>query len=271
MVLQPPLKVQILISAVNQDIKTLPVKMNIGTDAVIVNQCDSYAYQESVLKKSADAAEFGRIQCFSMKERGVGLSRNTALLHANADICLFSDEDIVLTEGCSDMIRDTFAKYPDADMILFNVKVAPARRTYWNEQVKRIRWYNYGRYPAYSIAGKLDALRRANVHFSLLFGGGAKYSNGEDSLFLRDCLSAGLKIYAVPVCIGEEIERESTWFRGYTEKFFTDRGVLYHYLYGKLAGLFAFRFLFKNKGEMCAEIPFQKAYRLMREGIASQK
>lgn len=266
------MKVQVLVSAVNQDVKLLSEKMNIETDAVIVNQCDKYDYQEFSVKKGGDSeAESGRIQCFSMKERGVGLSRNTALLHADTDICLFSDEDIVLAEGFPDVIRDTFAKYPDADIILFNVKVAPARRTYWNEQVKRIRWYNYGRYPAYSISGKLDALRRANVYFSLLFGGGARYSNGEDSLFLRDCLRAGLRIYAVPVCIGEEIERESTWFHGYTEKFFTDRGVLYHYLYGKLAKLFAFRFLFKNKKEMCAEIPFQKAYRLMKEGIVSQK
>ena len=272
MVLQSPLRVQVLVSAVNQDIAKLPAKMNIETDALIVNQCDKYDYQEFSMKKESDSAGCpGKVQCFSMKERGVGLSRNTALLHADAEICLFSDEDIVLSAGYQNTIRDAYLKYPDADMILFNVKVAPARRTYWNEQVKRIHWYNYGRYPAYSISGKLDALRRANVHFSLLFGGGAKYSNGEDSLFLRDCLKAGLKIYAVTDCIGEEIERQSTWFHGYTEKFFTDRGVLYHYLYGKLAGVFALRFLVKNKGEMCVEIPFKKACRLMKDGIRSQR
>lgn len=264
MVLQSPLKIQVLISAVNQDVRALAEKMKIETSAVIVNQCDRYDYQEWI-------AGMGRIQSFSMSERGVGLSRNTALLHAVADVCLFSDEDIVLEKGYTDAIREVYAQCPDADMILFNVRVTPARRTYWNEQIKRIHWYNYGRYPAYSISGKLDALRRANVHFSLLFGGGAQYSNGEDSLFLRDCLRAGLKIYAVPVCIGEEIPRESTWFHGYTEKFFMDRGVLYHYLYGKLAVVFSLRFLLKNKREMCAEIPLKKAYRLMAEGIRSQK
>lgn len=264
MVLQSPLKVQVLVSTVDNDAAELYKKMNIDTDAVIVNQCGKYDYRELELSH-------GRVQCFCMKERGVGLSRNTALLYANADICLFSDEDIIFMEGLKNTVRETYIKYPDADMILFNVKVSPARRTYWNEQVKRIHWYNYGRYPAYSISGKLDSLQRANVHFSLLFGGGAKYSNGEDSLFLRDCLRAGLKIYAVPVCIGEEIERESTWFHGYTKKFFTDRGVLYHYLYGRLSRIFAFRFLFKNKEEMCAEIPFKEAYELMNEGIKSQR
>lgn len=264
MVLQSPLKVQVLISAVNQDVRALAEKMRLETRAVIVNQCDRYEHQ-------AWNTEAGPIQSFSMAERGVGLSRNTALLHADADICLFSDEDIVLEKGYQEIVQKAYAEHPDADMILFNVRVAPERRTYWNEKVKRIHWYNYGRYPAYSISGKLEALRRANVCFSLLFGGGARYSNGEDSLFLRDCLRAGLRIYAVPACIGEEILRESTWFHGFTEKFFTDRGVLYHYLYGKLSGIFSLRFLLKNKRGMCAEISFREAYRLMKAGILSQK
>ncbi len=267
MVLQAPVKVQVLVSALNQDSKNLTEQMNIASDAVVVNQCDGYDYREWHTKS-------GRVQSFGMAERGVGLSRNTALLHADADICLFSDEDIVLEKDYPDIIRKAYQQIPDADMILFNVRVAPKRRTYWNEQRKRIHWYNYGRYPAYSISGKLDAFRRANVHFSLLFGGGAKYSNGEDSLFLRDCLRAGMRIYAVPDCIGEEMPRESggsTWFHGFTEKFFKDRGVLYYYLYGKLAKVFSLRFLLKNKTGMCGEIPLKKAYRLMAEGIRSQK
>ncbi|MCM1145366.1 MAG: glycosyltransferase family 2 protein [Blautia sp.] len=272
MVLQSSLKVQVLVSAVNGDMDRLPGQMHMNTDAVIVNQCDSYGYREYFLEPGTPSAPGrGKVQCFSMKERGVGLSRNTALLHADTEVCLFSDEDIVLSEDYEKTIQDAYRKYPDADMILFNVRVVPARRTYWNEQDKRIRWYNYGRYPAYSISGKLESFRRANVSFSLLFGGGAKYSNGEDSLFLHDCIQAGLKIYAVRACIGEEIERESTWFHGYTDKFFRDRGVLYHYLYGNAAGIFALRFLMKNKREMCVEIPFREAHRLMRDGIRSQR
>ena len=158
MVLQSPVKVQVLVSALNQDSKNLTEQMNIASDAVVVNQCDGYDYREWHTKS-------GRVQSFGMAERGVGLSRNTALLHADADICLFSDEDIVLEKDYPDIIRKAYQQIPDADMILFNVRVAPKRRTYWNEQRKRIHWYNYGRYPAYSISGKLDAFRRANVHF----------------------------------------------------------------------------------------------------------
>lgn len=272
MVLQTPVNLQVLVSAVDQNAAELAAKMKIKTNAVIVNQCGRYDYCEI---NTGDPGQCAKAQCFFMKERGVGLSRNTALLHAKGEICLFSDEDIVLSEDYAQKILEAYEQHPQADMLLFNVKVAPDRRTYWNERVKRIHWYNYGRYPAYSISARLDALRRANVQFSLLFGGGAKYSNGEDSLFLRDCLRAGLRIYALPVCIGEEVEREtekkSTWFDGYTEKFFQDRGVLYHFLYGSGARLFALRFLLKNRKEMCVKIPFQKAYKLMAEGIRSQR
>ena len=253
-------KIQLLVSAVDKDGAVLAEQMHIGSDAVIVNQCGRYGYEEI-------ARNGHRIQVFAMAERGVGLSRNTALLHADADICVFSDEDIVLCGDYQEQIRRAYAELPDADMILVNVQVAPARRTYWNEDIHRINYRNYGRYPAYSITARHEALLRANVHYSLLFGGGARYSNGEDSLFLHDCLKKGLRLYASTEEIGEEIYRESTWFKGYNEKFFTDRGVLYHHLYGRMAGLFSLRFLLAKRGEMCREISFGDAYRLMRKGI----
>lgn len=258
------MKLQVLIAAVNQELDTLAEKMNLETEAVIVNQCERFDYQEYLHRGR-------RIRCFSMAERGVGLSRNTALLHAQGEICLFSDEDIVFYSGYEKKVLDAFEKNPDADMITFNFQVDESRATYYNEACKRIRWYNYGRYPTYAVAAKLEALRRANVGFSLLFGGGARYSNGEDSLFLHDCLKKGLHVYADTAELGREVYRESTWFHGYDEKFFADRGVLYHYLYGVWANLFAVRFLVTHgvvkKSGMLAEISFGKAYGWMRKGI----
>lgn len=71
--------------------------------------------------------------------------------------------------------------------------------------------------------------------------------------------------------IGQEVYRESTWFRGYDQKFFTDRGVLYHALYGIMANLFSLRFLVAHRKEMLREISLLEAYRLMKDGIAEGK
>ena len=69
------MKVEVLVAAVNEDVQTLAEKMNLETEAVIVNQCDHYDYTEYEHNDR-------RIRCFSMAERGVGLSRNTSLLRA---------------------------------------------------------------------------------------------------------------------------------------------------------------------------------------------
>ena len=71
--------------------------------------------------------------------------------------------------------------------------------------------------------------------------------------------------------IGKENGRPSTWFHGYNEKFFYDRGVLYRFLYGKAAFLMALRFLYKQKDVMCKEFSFREAFVLMRRGIRMEK
>ncbi|MDR2888414.1 MAG: glycosyltransferase family 2 protein, partial [Lachnospiraceae bacterium] len=254
------MKIEILVAAVHQDVRLLAQKMKIQTDAIIINQCDRFGVDEFELDGS-------RVRAFSFAEKGVGLNRNNALMRSDSDICLFSDEDIVLCSGYKTIIEQEFVNHPGADLIMFNLEVDERRATYHNTSFKRVRWYNYGRYPTYSIAARVDRLRYANVSFSLLFGGGARYSNGEDSLFLHDCLQKGLKLYASPRYIGAETYRASTWFHGYDAKFFIDRGVLYHYLYGRWAALFSWRFLWAHKQEICAEIKPGEAYKLMRQGI----
>ena len=60
-------------------------------------------------------------------------------------------------------------------------------------------------------------------------------------------------------------------FRGYTEKFFYRPWCIYHFLYGKLAGLMAVRFLAAHGAVMCKEIPRKRALGLMKKGIHSVK
>lgn len=254
------MKLQVLVSSVNQEIMTLADRMHLQTDAIIVNQTDHFGYEEYMHNGR-------RIQCYEFQEKGVGLSRNNALLRAEGDIVLFSDEDIVYDTGYERRILDAFAAHPEADLLLFNMRVGASRATYHTEAFHRVHIWNAGRYPTYSFAVRREKLHASHITFSLLFGGGAKYSNGEDSLFLRDCLKAGLRIYAHTACIGREQERESTWFSGYHRKFFRDRGVLYHYLYGKLALPLSLRFLWVHRKTMCREISVGKAFLMMRAGV----
>ena len=254
------MELQLLISAVNQDPAKLAEKMNIRCDGILINQCSHFGYEEI-------EREGHRIRVYSLREKGVGVSRNNALLRADRDICLFSDEDIVYEDDYPEKVIGEFEKHPQADMLLFNVEVCKSRRTYHIDSFGRVRLYNCGRYPAYSFALRREVMHRKNLSFSLLFGGGARYSNGEDSLFIRDCIKKGMRVYKTPVTIGREQERESTWLSGYHKKFFFDRGVLYVHLYGRLAKLMALQFLFRHRAVMCREIPMKKAFKIMCDGI----
>lgn len=258
------MKLQVLVASLNQDVSALAERMRLAGEAIIVNQCDRYGYEELDLQGR-------KVQCFHMAERGVGLSRNTALMRARAQLVLFSDEDIVYEDGYEEKVVQAFAEHPDADIITFQFEVDERRRTYENRKEKRIRWYNYGRYPAYAIGARRESLLRSGITYSLLFGGGARYGNGEDNLFLHDALKKGLKIIAVPVCLGREEYRESTWFKGYTRKFFFDRGVLYAYLYGPMAKVFGLRFLLVKGKVMCTEVSVKQAYRWLLEGVREGK
>lgn len=251
---------QLLVAAMNKKPCELAEEMKIDSDAIIVSQGEQYAYEELDYKGN-------NIRYYSMAERGVGLSRNHSLLRADADISLFADEDIIYEPGYEREVLAAFEAHPQADMLFFNVQAMPGRETYHNTDFGRVRWYNSGRYPTYSLAVRTWRIHQKNITFSLLFGGGARYSNGEDSLFIRDCLRAGLKAYRVPVTIGHERERESTWFKGYNATFFYDRGVLYRYLYGTAARPMALRFLLSHREVMCQEIPWREAYGIMCRGV----
>ncbi len=253
---------EMLISALEKEPEELIRKMGLEAPAILIDQCDQNAYREF--------SEGGQlIRCYLLAERGVGLSRNTALMRARGEIVLFSDEDIQYDKGYAEALLGEFAAHPEADILLFNVRVGEVRRTYENKDFARVRWHNCGRYPAYAIAARTKKLRSANVCFSLLFGGGAEYSNGEDSLFLMECLRAGLRLYRTPVCIGQEEERPSTWFNGFDRKFFFDRGVLYHYLYGRLAVPLGWRWLRANSTAFLKEHSFQQAFAWLKEGVRS--
>lgn len=257
-------RLQILVSSVNKDVHELPDKMNIETDAVIVNQLVGTKGES---KDETFEAGTKTIRAFIRCEKGVGLSRNTAISKADSELIHFGDDDIIYDKGYSDKIIKEFDDHPEADMLLFNVKAQEGRETYWNVDFAPVTWKNYGRYPAYAIAARREKLLESGVKYSLLFGGGAPYMNGEDSLFLHDCLKAGLKIYRTTVALGHEEAGKSTWFNGYTDKFFYDRGVLYAFLYGSLANILGFRFLFKYRKEMCAEKGLFKCFRLLSDGI----
>ncbi len=240
-------------------------KMNIQSDALVGNQTDRFARSEFEHKGH-------KIQWFDLDERGVGLNRNNLLLRASADIILFADDDVVYNDGYRETVLKAFEEHPNADMIIFNVipmpdTIDPCRITSWH----RIRWYNCLRYGAVRLAVRLSSIRESNVFYTLLFGGGARYSSGEDSLFLMDCIKSGMKVYGYPADIGRVYFESSSWFEGFNEKYFNDKGIFFYFLSKRYSRLLCLQYCIRCRGQFKEYCTPKKAYSLMIEGIKKYK
>ena len=98
-----------------------------------------------------------------------------------------------------------------------------------------------------------------------MFGANAKYNNGEDSLFIRDVLKNKLKIYSCPVNIGTVYHRESTWFKGYDERYFFNKGALFTAISKRFRHALLLQYLLRHR-EVCKDMGFGPAYKAMLEG-----
>lgn len=256
------MKLQVLVSTMHQTDHSLLEKMNIRSDAIVINQCDRDCIERFTFRGYD-------ILWMSLNERGVGLSRNNALMRASGDILLFADDDVVYTDDYVEKIAGCFENNPKSDLIVFNLQSQnPNRPEAIVEKEYKLHWYNSLKFGAFRIAIRKDAIREANVFYSLLFGGGAKYQSGEDNLFIVQCLKKGVSGLASKEIIGTVQQEESTWFKGFDEKYFFDKGVLMKQCFGPWAKLLLIALLAKN-GRQTQELGLKKALRLAFKGADS--
>lgn len=214
------MKIQVLVASINQTDRTLIDKMNIHTDAIVGNQCDHNSVD--IFNHNGNCIKY-----YNFAERGVGLNRNNALMRADADICLFADDDMIYVDNYETIVENAFLDNPKADVIIFNLnEEVPARKLI--KKRTQVGYFNYLRYGTARIAIRLSSIKKHGIYFNQCFGGGTEYCHGEDNLFLNACLKNGLKIVAIPEFIATLTdERESSWNNGYDLKYIHDQGILY--------------------------------------------
>lgn len=215
------MKVEVLVATINQTDLSLFEKMNIQTDVIFCNQCDRNEFIETEINGC-------RVRMLSTTTRGVGVNRNFAMQLSDADICLFADDDVVYFDDYEKTIINAFNEYLKSDMIAFNVKESRDGKVFKdiiNKSGKAGHMYG-----TYCLGIKNKSIKQKNINFSRMFGGGTIYSCGEDSLFCREVIKNG-EFYQYATCIGTVNHGPSTWFNGYNEKYYFDRGALCKAMY----------------------------------------
>ncbi|GAA0434829.1 glycosyltransferase family A protein [Lentibacillus halophilus] len=253
---------ELLISTMHLNDYSILEKMNIQSKAIIINQCDENKHEEFYYNGNP-------IKFLSFAERGVGLSRNNALMRSTGDICLMADEDMIYVDNYKEKVINAFKRNPKADIIMFNVPIHK-KDGHTIEKVEkdgRVRFYNVLKYGTVNIAFRRESVTKNNLFFSLLFGGGACYGSGEDSIFIVESIKKGLKIYSCKDVIAEIEENGSTWFEGYNENYFFDRGALFQAIGGNAFSLFLItQFLLRKRKLYVNELRTKEVFKEMIKG-----
>ncbi len=238
------MKIEVLLATMffaKEDNNFLDV-MNIQTDIIIGNQCD-YTADDTFNYKG------NNVTVLSRNERGVGKNRNTCLFYSNADIVIFADNDVHYYDGYATKVEEYYNVHPDADMVIFNFKEKRENEPLHDINIKNKKAHlrDITKFGTWAVTAKRASILNKRITFSLLFGGGAKYGCGEDSLFLTDCCNMGLNIYLSNATLGEVIHKESTWYKGITEEYIFDKGALFKAMSPKMYRLFIIRHVIKHK------------------------
>ena len=201
-------------------------QMNIHSDVVFANQADRTSFEE----KEFDG-HLARM--ITTDTRGVGVNRNLALIYAKGEICLFADDDVTYNDDVEERVLAEFEAHPDADVIIFHLDTDSDRKQIKYNETKKCSRFCKMPWGGVRIAVRLNSIRKANVWFTTLFGGGCIFPSGEDSMWLTDARKKGLTFYVSKETIGSVSFETSTWFSGADEKFYYGKGAFYQALHPK--------------------------------------
>lgn len=242
-------KLQVLVATMHQSDSSIAEKMNICCDAVLANQ----AHTNSI---TVERTAQGVRKLITTDTRGVGLNRNIALLASDAELLLLADDDVVYNDDMPRQVCKAFEELPQADVLIFGMDIVKNGAVVQKRHLPRKKRHVWDsmRFGTYTMAVRRKAILQKNITFHQLFGGGCMYSAGEDSLFLKACFDAGLKVYSHEYVLGTCCKDTSTWFTGYGEKYFYDKGVLVRHLFPRTCYLMAAYFAIRFKRETAVSV-----------------
>lgn len=256
---QDSMRLEVLVSTMHKNSIDFYKKLNIKSDCIIINQTDKEAYEELM---DGD----NKIRMISTTTRGLGKSRNLGLLNSKADIILLCDDDEVFEDDYVEKIKSEFDKYQDTDFFVMKTIIyQDGKQIIKVKEDKELKLYNSLKYGSVHFAFKRAKIEKYNISFSTFFGAGTENGSGEDSIFISDAIKNSLKVRSSTKLIAKVYNDDSTWFKGYDEKFFFDKGMLARALFPKTYRLYILQFILRHR-EFLDRIDFKLAKKKMIEG-----
>ena len=228
----------------------------------MINQCDHEDYVEY-------RTVSGTARMISTTDRGLTRSRNMAIANAKGDICLICDDDEVFVPDYENAILTAYRDHSEADIIIFKMANRPPS---FPDQPMRLRFPKTMKVSSWQISFRRERLLESGVRFDELLGAGTGNGAEEELKFLLDSERAGLVIYYIPVVIASVAQKASTWFSGFNETFFENRGATTRYILGPgLATLYAVYYVLRKKSLYHQNLSTRAAFQATLRGIRNNK
>lgn len=249
---------QLLISTMHQKDHSLLERMQVSSDAVVINQCD---------RESTEVFSYSghSILWINTTQRGLSKSRNMAVRNATADICMIADDDMEYRSDYVDTVCAAFSRL-DADIIGFQVRGIEGVFKIYSPKEQRISYLKSMRMASVEIAFRRIAFMEKDVLFDELIGAGTDFLMGEENAMLFRCLQNGMRLYYVPQEIADLHIGNSTWFTEWDESFFMAKGAAFAAMKTPFTFLLILQWAIRKRNLYRDSMPMLKAIKLMAAG-----
>ena len=263
------MKLQIIVTTMHQNDFSIIDKMKIVSDVIITNQSDSNSISFKRIKN-------GEALLVTTTSRGLSRNRNIGIefLSSNSDYVMFADDDLIFNNEYLTLIEDEFKTHPGADAIKFNLsnlstvrKISMSPTTSFKKATRR----SVSASGVWGLVIKKSSLIKYNLRFNELFGTGTENYCGEDTIFFQEMINKGIKLYLSPINIAGIDQTESSWFEGYTEKYFKTTGMVLAAIYPMLSYLLALRGAYRFSKRKKCSLNFIQIFKCYLIGIHDYK
>lgn len=249
-------------SCMHQQDDTLVQKSHITGDVLVINQCNETDERHYPTHN-------GTARMICTTDRGLTRSRNLAIETSCADICLLCDDDEQFVADYEKQILSAYKAVSDADVIILKML---NREPSFPDKIQRLRFPKTMKVSSWQISFRRESLIRSGVRFDELLGAGTGNGAEEELKFLLDCQRNGLKIYYVPNAIASVGQTVSTWFDGFNESFFENRGATTRYILGApLAFVYGVYYVIKKRAMYAERLTPKKAMSALLRGMKENK
>ena len=258
------MKLMHILSTMNRNDYHFLDAMNMETGCLVANQCGKAGETYYEMKSGQSA------RIYLSDKKGLSNSRNLLLEHMEGDIAIVTDDDLEYFPGYLKSIKKAYNDFEDADIIVFRFTEDREKETRarYNKPFK-MNIFTISKAASVEITFRISSIRKAGLQFDSLLGVGSTFPTGEENAFLADALSAGLKIYHVPVtiCYTECSDAErGTWVKQHDDDFFHAIGAAYHRIYGKMYMLMFVAYFFLKKGKLFRGVSVFHAIQCVMKG-----